>query len=464
MRITLESIAGLNVTVMGLGLHGGGLASVRFFAERGAFVTATDLRDETTLRPTLDKLADLDVRFVLGRHDIEDFRGADLVIKNPAVRRDSPYLNAARRIETDISIFLQLHEGPVYAVTGTKGKSTTASAIHHVLKSTDSRSLLGGNITVSPLNFVSGDSGASGQSASAPVVLELSSWQLADLRGRNVLHPEVALITNILRDHQNHYASMEDYVSDKMVILEGQESGAKAVVNYDDPFLSRSTAAPGVALLPFSKTPLPPALDGGFLTGGGGVFRYHGEERTILDATLLKGDHNRINMLSAAVCCVCNGVPAEVTRRELATFAGVEHRLEFVRTLNGVEFYNDSAATIPDATIAAVDSFDRGVTLIAGGTDKELDFGLFAGLGRSTKGIYLLAGDATDKMTAVLDAAGVPYRGPFSSLEILMECIMREQRAGDIVVFSPGCASFGMFKNEFDRGTKYKTILKELTS
>jgi UDP-N-acetylmuramoylalanine--D-glutamate ligase len=460
LRITPESIAGLNVTVMGLGLHGGGLASVRFFAERGADVTATDLRDETTLRPTLDRLKDLDVRFVLGRHDIEDFRKADLVIKNPAVRPDSPFLKAASRTETDISVFLQLHNGPVYAVTGTKGKSTTASAIHHILRSTEPRALLGGNITVSPLGYIS--SGAGTPQRDPPIVLELSSWQLADLRGRGVLHPEVALITNILRDHQNHYASMEDYIADKMVILEAQKSGAKAIVNHDDPRLSRCTGAPGVTVLPFSSSPLPPTTDGGFLQDSKGMFRYRGEEHTILDSMLLKGDHNRINLLCAALCCVCNGVPAETARRELRSFTGVEHRLEFVRNANGVEFYNDSAATIPDATIAAVDSFDRNVTLISGGTDKDLDFALFAGLGGGTKAIYLLAGNATEKMIAVLDAHDVPYQGPFTSLEILMECIMQETVAGDIVVFSPGCASFGMFKNEFDRGTRYKAIVKEL--
>ncbi len=457
MRITHEGIAGLNVTIMGLGLHGGGLASARFFAERGANVTVTDLRDETTLRPTMEKLTDFGIRYVLGRHNIEDFRNADLVVKNPAVRPHSDFLMASPHIETDISIFLQIHKGPVYAVTGTKGKSTTASAIHHILKSADPRTLLGGNITVSPLDFL-----ADGADSHAPVVLELSSWQLADLKGRGVLRPDAAVITNILRDHQNRYASMDDYVADKMAILEDQEPGQTALLNFDDPLLKDHSVAPGVKLLHFAGSVLPSSVDGAFLEGDRGVFRSRGGETTILDSILLRGDHNRINLLCAALCCVCKGMEAETVRREASTFGGIEHRLEFVRNVRGVEFFNDSAATIPDATVAAVNSFDRGIMLISGGTDKALDFSSLSGLRGNTKGVFLLEGDATDKMIPILKTTGVAYRGPFASLEILMEHMMHDVVEGDIVVLSPGCASFGMFKNEFDRGAKFKAIVQEL--
>ena len=158
---------------MGLGLHGGGAASVRFLAENGADVTATDLRSYEILKPTIDSLSDLSLKYVLGRHDIDDFTKADIVVKNPAVRNDSPYLTAAleagAEIETDISIFLKLNKRPVIAVTGSKGKSTTVSAVSHVLKELDPHTDLGGNITVSPLTFYSEEKNTSG----APVVLEL---------------------------------------------------------------------------------------------------------------------------------------------------------------------------------------------------------------------------------------------------------------------------------------------------
>ncbi|HWP67739.1 MAG TPA: Mur ligase family protein, partial [Rectinemataceae bacterium] len=209
---SIRDIAGMKVLVMGLGLHGGGLESARFFCDKGAIVTVTDLRDETTLKPSIEALEGRALRYVLGKHEIEDFRTADIVIKNPAVRRTSPYLAAAKAIETDVSVFLRYSKSPIVAVTGSKGKSSTASAIHHGFRHSGTDSLLGGNITVSPLSFLD-ETGAD-----RPVVLELSSWQLADMRGLGVLKPKVAVLTAIMPDHMNYYSSMEEYVADKRLI------------------------------------------------------------------------------------------------------------------------------------------------------------------------------------------------------------------------------------------------------
>ena len=181
--------------------------SARFFAEHGAEVTVTDLSNYKTLEPSIANLRDYQITYVLGKHEVSDFTSADLVIKNPAVRPDSEYLQAARAVETDISTFLRLYGGSVVAVTGTKGKSTSAAAIHHVLKKKFPGALLGGNITVSPLSFL-----LDGEEPEGPAVLELSSWQLADIRGKGVLKPDVALVTNIMRDHQNRYSSMQEYI------------------------------------------------------------------------------------------------------------------------------------------------------------------------------------------------------------------------------------------------------------
>ncbi|HAK47501.1 MAG TPA: UDP-N-acetylmuramoyl-L-alanine--D-glutamate ligase, partial [Spirochaeta sp.] len=192
---------------MGLGLHGGGSASARFFAESGAIVTVTDLHSREVLQPSIQALSDLSIRYVLEKHEISDFENADIIIKNPAVKPDSPYLKAASdagaEIETDISTFLRMNRRPVIAVTGSKGKSTTVSALYHVLKKINPDSDLGGNITVSPLTFFSDEKNGSG----APVILELSSWQLADIAGRNLLNPAAAAITNIMHDHQDRYQS-----------------------------------------------------------------------------------------------------------------------------------------------------------------------------------------------------------------------------------------------------------------
>ena len=217
-----ESYAGARVTVMGLGLHGGGASAARFLAREGAEVTVTDLRGETELAASLDSIASLPIRFVLGRHEDGDFADADIVIKNPAVPRSSRYLALARRIETDISIFLSRTSSPIVAITGTKGKSSTSSAAHHILSETVGNAFLGGNITRSPLEFVDE------LTEESTVVLELSSFQLGDLTltgaGIEALRPRISVITSIFRDHLNYYDSMDDYVADKRLIYAAQQS------------------------------------------------------------------------------------------------------------------------------------------------------------------------------------------------------------------------------------------------
>ncbi|MDR1948433.1 MAG: UDP-N-acetylmuramoyl-L-alanine--D-glutamate ligase, partial [Spirochaetaceae bacterium] len=238
--------SGQKVLVMGLGLHGGGLESARFFALRGAAVTVTDLRDETVLAPSIDKLrypggGPLPIRYVLGRHETGDFESADLVVKNPGVKPDSPFLRNCRRVETDISIFLAENPARLSAVTGSKGKSGTASAIHWALRRAREGGLLpgtawlGGNITLSPLSFLDR------LGPEDDVVLELSSWQLGDLRGRcrgsgeALLKPRCAVITAILPDHLDRYDDMETYVADKRIIYQGQDR-RDATIAGDDPW------------------------------------------------------------------------------------------------------------------------------------------------------------------------------------------------------------------------------------
>ena len=241
----ISDIDGLHVLVMGLGLHGGGLASARFFASHGAKVTVTDLRSREILQPSIDQLSRYDIRYVLGRHDEKDFMDADLVIKNPSVPATSPLLSFAKLVETDISVFLGLTQNPVIAVTGSKGKSTTVSAIHHVLQSFYPGAQLGGNITVSPLSFIDG------LPDDVPVTLELSSWQLGDLRAKHVLKPRVSLITNIFPDHQNMYDGMEAYVSDKKVIYQEQDSADYTICNFDDPYGKILQTKPGARCVSF---------------------------------------------------------------------------------------------------------------------------------------------------------------------------------------------------------------------
>lgn len=470
---------------MGLGLHGGGLASAVYFASRGAHVVVTDLRDENVLQPSLEELNKYPIRFVLGRHEIPDFTEADIVVKNPAVPKSSPFLEHAKHIETDISIFLKTTTPRIIAITGSKGKSTISSAIYHVLHQLDSSTRLCGNITVSPLSFFTDQSQGTVHVPrdiipdGTPVIMELSSWQLADLHDTGVLHPEVAIISNILHDHQNRYSGLEEYAADKAVIFENQTSEDLLLLNHDDPF-GHTFATQAAAKIGYvSSTPLPAGTQGGWLEGRDGYLRlsanrtdvHHpqascssGSPIDILpDGPRLPGIHTRKNLLFAAAGLYAFGMQPEEIRSRLDSFPGVEHRLEPAGEVDGRTFYNDSAATIPDALIAAVESFSGPVRLIAGGTDKALDFTDFGQRLPPTQEIYLLTGSATRKMEFALKNAGISYRGPFDSLSQAVKWAFSESETGDVILFSPGCASFEMFLNEFDRGRQFKELVSRLT-
>ncbi len=445
---------------MGLGLHGGGVASALYFARRGAEVTVTDLRAERELAPSLQALSGFRVRYVLGRHDERDFSSADLVIKNPAVPLSSPYLKAARAVETDVSVFLRLAGNPVVAVTGSKGKSTTASALHRVLLALDPRTKLGGNITVSPLSFID----EARRAPRSPIVLELSSWQLADLKGKGVLRPRVALLTNLLPDHQNRYAGMEEYADDKRLIFADQGPGDFTLCNRDDGWGRRFARETRGAVRWFSTVPLPSGALGAWLEGSSGLARLASDAPVeIVGAELkLPGPHNRVNLLAAGLAALLLGAKPAVIRERLGGFEGIPHRLQFLGSKAGVAYYNDSAATIPEATAAAVRSFDRPVLLIMGGTDKSLDFAVLRSVLDVPKEIVLVAGSATAKAIEVIEGAGRAHQGPFADLSEAVACAARLAEPGDVVLFSPGAASFELFANEFDRGRRFMSLVEEL--
>ncbi len=443
---------------MGLGLNGGGLASARFFARHGAEVTVTDMKSATELAPSINALADFPgIRYVLGTHELNDFTDADMVLKNPGVKLEgNRYLESAKSIESDVSIFLRLSAAPILAVTGSKGKSSTVSALYHGMKKLNYPVFLGGNITVSPLSFLEQTG------TDTPVILELSSWQLADLRGRGLLKPRVALLTPIMSDHQNWYGSMEAYVADKKLIYTDMDRDSHLLCNADDGWGTIFAGETRAAVHWYTeRNTLPlPASEGAWITDDGhGMIRANGHETEILPAELaVPGAHMRQNLLNAAQMMVLYGAEAKATGEALATFPGIEHRLEFFHEKNGVRYYNDSAATIPEAAAAAAASFEQPVILLSGGTDKNLEFTPLAEAARTVKHLILLDGTGTEKLISLLARRNIPFDGPCASLEALVEAAQRRAEPGDVVVFSPGATSFGMFKNEFDRGLKFKAI------
>ena len=519
---SLESIKDKHVTVMGLGLNGGGEASVRFFLQHGAYVIATDMKTAEQLKPTIDRLANdktLDLSrltYRLGEHRIEDFSNADCVIKNPGVKIEgNKYLAAAKAIETDISIFLNFTKAPIIAVTGSKGKSSTVSAIYYGLKEAGRTAFLGGNITVSPLTFLDQTN------ERTPVVLELSSWQLADLRGRGVLKPKISLITKIVPDHQNWYGNMESYVADKKLIYADQDKNDFAIFTLDDDWGNQFASECKANIYRYSSCK--PSQNGGWFTKDENGNPYSkgilqttidSHPKIVLEEVSVPGNHMKENLLNAALVLRLMEVPAKSIKEILSRFPGVPHRLQFFHSwqVSGSEcdsyssqdekitynFYNDSCATVPEAAAAASQAFGKPVIFITGGTDKGLDFDLLADSilckDKNTiplKALYLLAGNGTDKLLKLLDSAaadstggknstisedatdgkGLKYCGPFNSLTELLTQLKTDLQNNKYniqdetavpVVFSPGATSFGMFTNEFDRGNKFMNGTKEI--
>jgi UDP-N-acetylmuramoylalanine--D-glutamate ligase len=370
-------------------------------------------------------------------------------------------------VETDVSVFLSLARSPVIAVTGTKGKSTTASAIHHVLLRVSPGARLGGNITVSPLEFLDD------LAPTDPVVLELSSWQLGDLAGRGLLAPRVSVLTILLPDHLDRYAGMDAYIEDKKAVFRGQEPGQRAVFNRDDPRQALFPAETRAEPFWYSGSVLPAGMRGAWLEGDECRLRTGPgpEVRTVLEGSRLPGRHNRMTLLAAGLALSLYGVKIQVIVRALGEFPGVEHRLELFHESGGIRWYDDSTATMPHAAAAALEALEAPVVLVAGGTDKGLDYAPLAAAARRAAAVVLLAGTATDKARPLLDADGTAYDGPFDSLDPavaraaeLARALQAGRPAGSpvSVVLSPGCTSFGMFQNEFDRGRRFKEAVRRL--
>lgn len=484
------SLAGARVTVMGLGLHGGGVAATRYLVSEGAEVTVTDLRDKNRLARSIEEISSLPVRLILGRHEDADFSGADFVVKNPAVPRHSRYLAKARKVETDLSLFLKRFSGPILAVTGTKGKSTTAGALHYGLSRAGLPAKLGGNITISPLTFLRE------LTPESPVVLELSSFQLGDLTmvdgGVGALVPRLGVVTSFFRDHQDYYGSMERYFADKAILASSVPPEGSVVLGatgeYGRRFSQASrapvywatgTPGPGIRRGPGNRIGPETHPPGVSLTENGVSLMDPFRGRDALEIPLPDGlpgsNQLRLNYGITLLSLLLYGIEPALLADCLAGFPGVEHRLEHCGSLEGVRVYNDSAATVPEATLAAVRSFTAPVRLIAGGTDKDLSYDCIVDAVGESTATYFLEGSATDKMLGLLSDArsgawsrarkrAPVFRGPFASLGDCLHAALGDATAGEVIVFSPGCASFEKFDNEFHRGRVFKSLVESTRS
>ena len=454
---------GRKVTVMGLGLFGGGRGAVDFLVRRGAEVTVTDLRPLEKLAPAVERSATLPVRWVLGEHREEDFAGADLVIVNPAVPRTAPLLARCRELgvplETEMNLFFKHARGRLCAVTGSNGKTTTTSLIGAMARRRWPGTRVGGNLGLSLLP----DAETIG--AEEWVVLELSSFQLEDLAPLE-RRPEVSLITNLSPNHLDRHGSYEEYLRAKREIIARGPSPNVAVLCGEDAVLrSWAMECPRRAVR-FARTgDVIPRAEGvwidetrGLVTAGAnGARRLLFESRDLR----LRGRFNLLNAAGAAAAALAMGVEPREIRDAVREFRPVEHRLELFLERRGVEHYDDSIATTPESTIGALEALGPDVLLICGGSAKGCDFRrLGAAIASGTKAVFLIgatAGAIEDAIRCARRPAEIHRSG---TLAAAVAAARATARPGDRILLSPACPSYDQFVNFEERGRRFKELCR----
>jgi UDP-N-acetylmuramoylalanine--D-glutamate ligase len=453
----VPELAGKRVTVMGLGLFGGGVGVTRFLVQAGARVIVTDAKSEHDLRESVAELRGLPVELRLGAHEERDFRDADLVVVNPAVPPASPWLKLAPALETEMNLFFKLCRAEmIVGVTGSNGKTTTTTLIGEILKAGLRRVWVGGNIGVSLLER------AAEIRPEDLVVLELSSFQLENL-GVLRRSPNVGVVMNLTPNHLDRHGTMENYAEAKRQIVAHQKEGDVKVLNWDDAAVRGwKTAAPSRTYF-FSRRE---RTSRGALAQGDKITLYTTGARYLIDVAgrKLLGDFNLENMAAAATASFAAAGGRWEDWREACenvfnAFPGVEHRLEFVTERDGVRYYNDSKATDPEATMAALGTLPGPIVLILGGFDKKTPFdGLARLISEKPVRACVLMGQTAPAIEAALRAQPrVPEIARAASIE---EAARFPARPGETVLLSPACASWDMFRNFTERGNRFKeTVL-----
>ena len=426
---------------MGLGLLGRGVGDAIYLAECAAELIVTDLKSKEELAEPIARLSGFkNITYTLGEHKLEDFRGRDVILKAAGVPLDSPYIAEARKEGTPIrmsaDLFAEYAGIPVVGITGTRGKSTTTHMLAAITKAAGMKTLLGGNIrgvsTLALLNDVTGEETA---------LLELDSWQLQGF-GEAHLSPSLAVFTTFYSDHLNYYKDdLAQYLIDKANIFFYQVPG--------DTLILGSQCSP-ITIEKFGE-----AIEADIVIAS--------EKNLPEDWKLaVPGAHNRYDAALALAAARALDISDDISKSALEAFSGVPGRLEFLRERDGVKIYNDATATTPEATLAALSALDpdnkQNILLVIGGADKGLDMSrMREAIHAHAKDVFLLAGSGTERIRA--DA---PDKVVFTSLKDAVTAAVAQAGPGDSILFSPAFASFGMFKNEYDRSDQFTALVQGL--
>lgn len=449
-------LSGKKVMVMGLGLNDGGLGAVEYAINKQVSeLIITDSRTADILDETIQKINALPshtvpIRYVLGEQKNEDYANIDIIIKNPGVPHNSPYLVVAREsgveITTDVELFfshIQTLDNPpiTIGITGTRGKSTTTALIHHILSEYYGwdHVLMGGNIRKSILRLINEIH------KDTYIVLELSSFQLDSIR----YSPHIGVFTSFFPDHLDRYDSLDAYFESKTHIIKFQGNTDIAVLNIDNERIAELSTQLNSRVMTYSLN-----NNQAHIYIANEQIMYQGNPIMSTQDIPVRGEHNQYNVMAAIQVSLIVNIPVDIIVQAITTFRGVEGRQQSLGMINGVEIINDTTSTMPVALEVALDTFkDTPYIVICGGNNKGLDYsGLSTHIHPTLKGIILLPGSGSDLIHHYMKGVTI-YE--VNSLEEAVDKALSLTQSGEKIIFSPGATSFGMFLNEFDRGDKF---------
>ena len=440
--------------VLVVGLARTGVATALFCARHNAIVSATETRSENELGDAAAQLREAGVALEFGGHTERMFLAQDLVIPSPGVPADDAFLRLARSkgitVWSEIELAYRFLEGKLIGITGSNGKTTTTTLVHHILRAGAVDAYLAGNVGTPLIGEVEK------MKAGSVAVAELSSFQLELIEK---FRPNIGALLNLTPDHLDRHKTMEAYAAAKARIFENQTELDAAILNADDA-ASAKYAPKKAQVYWFSR--LKTVKQGACLNGDDIVVVHHGREDRVIKAAEipLAGAHNLENVLAAVLMARLAGVDTETIAAAVKNFPGVEHRLEFVTEIGGVKYYNDSKATNVDATLKALDAFPGRILIVLGGKDKGSDYSVLQKPLREKAILALLIGAAAEKIESQIAGSVAIERA--GTLERAVEAASLAARAGDVVVLAPACASFDQFRNYEERGRVFKELVRGL--
>lgn len=443
-----------NKKIAVIGAARSGISVARLLRKHNAIVFVSDSKPLKVMREAMAQLDELAVQYEFGKHTGKILE-CDVIVLSPGVPQDIPILKLAqqegKKIYSEIEVAYQYCESPIVAITGSNGKTTTTTLAGEIFKRAGRNTFVAGNIGVAFSDVV----GFADEKS--VVVLEVSSFQLEQIHD---FRPKVSVLLNLSPDHLDRYASYEDYVQAKFRIVENQRGRDVFVYNYDDTAVREFAETLTIKTLPFSRESK--MKHGAYVQDGNIFFSMEKKDEPLMLAAEvgIRGAHNLSNAMAAALAARAMDIDSKSIREALQSFTGVEHRLEFVREVEGVKYINDSKATNVDAVSYALQSFTEPIILIAGGKDKGASYAPLHGLVKNKVKEIVLIGEAAEKMEKEFKDVALCIRT--TSLERAVNEAHAKATYGDVVLLSPACASFDMFDNYEHRGRVFKEIVNSL--